>query len=104
MANGDRRDRVERASVTQKRKQRRNEIRKGRGCPETHTRTKGKCGPICLPFGEASAGYLYDPSPQRCNVRYTEREGGGEVKSKSKEFPPATERAASYAKSVRYSD
>ena len=30
--------------------------KRGRGCSETHTKMKGECGPICLPFGEATRG------------------------------------------------
>ena len=74
VASGDRQDQVRR--VMRKREAKTRRDRRGCGCPEIHTKTKGKCGPICLPFGEASTRYLYDPSLQRYNVHYTERERG----------------------------
>ena len=43
---------------------------KGCSCPEMHTNEGEKTGPICLPFSEASVGYLYDPSLQQYNVQY----------------------------------
>ena len=52
--------------------------RRGRGCPETHTNERGKTGPICLPFSEASAGYLYESESVaiQCTL-HREREGKG---------------------------
>ena len=68
----------------------------------THKR-RGNMGQFACLSARPAQGIYMNPSPQRYNVRYTEREGG-KRKRKSKEFLPATERAALYAKSIRYSD
>ena len=92
VANGDRQDWVGRVSMTKKCKQRRNEIRRGHGCLETHTKIWGKVGPICLPFGEASAGYLYESETAaiQCTLH---RERGGKVKAKVKRESLTSDRA-----------
>ena len=81
MASGDRWDRVGR--VTRNVKQRRDET-EGAMVARKRTQTKGKrLGPICLPFGEASAGYLYESESAaiQCTLH---RERGGESESESR--------------------
>ena len=92
VANGNRRDQVGRVSVTKKCKQRRNKIRRGCGCPEMHTKIWGKVGPICLPFSEASAGYLYESKTAaiQCMLH---RERGGKAKAKVKRESLTSDRA-----------
>ena len=99
VASGDRRDRVGRG--TREREQRRDET-EGAAVARKHTQEKGEYGPICLLFGKATHGVFIRVRVRSDTMYATERERGG--KRKSKEFPPATERAVSYAKSVQYSD
>ena len=79
-------------SVTKKHKQRRNEIRRGRGCLEMHMKIWGKVGLICLPFGEASAGYLYESETAaiQCTLH---REREGKVKAKVERESLTSDRA-----------
>ena len=66
--------------------------RRGRGCPEMHTKLWVKVGPICLPFGEASAGYLYESESAviQCTLH---RERGGKAKAKVERESLAGDRA-----------
>ena len=83
VASGDRRDRVGRG--TREREQRRDET-EGAAVARKHTQEKGEYGPICLPFGEASAGYLYESESAaiQCTLH---RERGGRAKAKVERVP-----------------
>ena len=83
MASGDRRDRVGR--VTRIREQRQDET-EGAAVARKRTQTKGKDWADLPPFGEASAGYLYESETAaiQCTLH---RERGGKAKAKVERVP-----------------
>ena len=89
MASGDRQDQV--GQGTREREQRRDET-EGAAVAQKHTQKKGEYGPICLPFSEASAGYLYESETAaiQCTLH---RERGGKAKAKVERESLAGDRA-----------
>ena len=65
---------------------------KGAAVARKHTQKKGEYGPICLPFGEASVGYLYESETAaiQCTLH---RERGGKAKAKVERESLAGDRA-----------
>jgi hypothetical protein len=87
---------------------REDETRMGHGCPETHTNEKrGETwATVACLSAKQGLGIYIDESESvaiHCTLR-REREKLREKESRSRSVLPATERAASYAKGVRYSD
>ena len=92
MVSGDRRDRVGQVSVT--RKTRTKTKRDGEGAAVAWKRTRRygeKLGQFACLSARPVRGIYMNPSLQRYNVHYTEREMG-KVKSKFKECCPAGDR------------